>query len=209
MSEAAALREPWRSLPRQREAATLGIWVFLASEALFFSGAILGYAFSRYLHAHGFLAAARETNVWFGTVNTIVLLTSSFAMAMAAQAGDARLRRLSLVSLAAAVMLGLSFLILKGFEYREDIEKHLAPGAKFALELQGAALFFSFYWVLTGVHAVHLTVGVVLIARLLLEASRRELPLSSPEIQVTALYWHLVDIIWIILYPLLYLAGRA
>jgi cytochrome c oxidase subunit 3 len=206
---AAALREPWTRLSRQREAATFGMWVFLTSELLFFSGMILIYAASRYLQPAGFLAADRETNVWFGTINTIVLLTSSFAMAVAAQAGDAKLRRLAIACLAATAALGLAFLTLKGFEYREDIQKHLLPGAGFAIAAPGAQLFFSIYWVMTGVHAIHLSVGIVLVGRLILETARRELPLSSPEIQATALYWHLVDVIWIILYPLLYLGGRS
>jgi cytochrome c oxidase subunit 3 len=204
-----ALREPWTRLSRQREAATFGMWVFLTSELLFFSGMILVYSACRYLYSTGFLAAARETNVWFGTVNTMVLLTSSFAMAIAAQAGDAKLRRLALSGLAATVVLGLAFLTIKGFEYREDIEKHLLPGPDFGIAERGAQLFFSVYWVMTMVHAFHLTIGIVLVGRLIFETSRRELPLSSPEIQATALYWHLVDIIWIVLYPLLYLAGRS
>jgi cytochrome c oxidase subunit 3 len=206
---AAALREPWTRLSRQREAATFGMWVFLTSELLFFSGMILVYAVCRYLQPTGFLAAARETNVWFGTINTMVLLTSSLAMAVAAQAGDAKLRRLAIACLAATVVLGVAFLTIKGFEYREDIKKHLLPGAGFAIAAPGAQLFFSVYWVMTGVHAIHLSIGIVLVARLILETARRELPLSSPEIQATALYWHLVDVIWIILYPLLYLGGRA
>jgi len=206
---AAALREPWTRLSRQREAATFGMWVFLTSELLFFSGMILIYAACRYLQPAGFLAAARETNVWFGTINTMVLLTSSFAMAVAAQAGDAKLRRLAIACLAATVALGLAFLTIKGFEYREDIHEHLLPGAGFAIATPGAQLFFSVYWVMTGVHAIHLSIGIALVGRLILETARRELPLSSPEIQATALYWHLVDVIWIILYPLLYLGGRS
>jgi cytochrome c oxidase subunit III len=206
---AGALREPWTQLNRQREAATFGMWVFLASEMLFFSGMMLLYAACRYLQPIGFFAAARETNVVFGTVNTMALLTSSFAMAIAAQAGDARLRRLALAGLVATILFGLSFLIIKGFEYREDLEKNLWPGAGFAIAAPGAQLFFSLYWVMTGVHAIHLSIGIVLVGRLAFVTMRRELPLSSPEIQATALYWHLVDVIWIVLYPLLYLGGRA
>lgn len=204
-----ALREPWTRLRRQREAAAFGMWVFLTSELLFFSGMILLYATYRYTHPQGFLDAARQTNVWFGTVNTMALLTSSFFMAIAAQAGDAKLRRLSLACLCATVALGLAFLVIKGFEYREDIQKHLLPGLGFPIAAVGAQLFFSIYWVTTGVHAIHLSVGIVLVWRLVVLTARRELPLSSPEIQVTALYWHLVDVIWIVLYPLLYLGGRS
>jgi cytochrome c oxidase subunit III len=206
---AGALREPWTDLARQREAATFGMWVFLVSELLFFSGMILVYSACRYLHPTGFFAAARETNVWYGTLNTMVLLTSSFAMAVAAQAGDARLRRLALFGLSGTVALGLAFLTIKGFEYRGDIREHLLPGPDFRVAGTGAQLFFSIYWVMTGIHAIHLSIGIVLVSRLIWETARRELPLSSPEIQATALYWHLVDIIWIVLYPLLYLGGRG
>ncbi|MBV9136665.1 MAG: cytochrome c oxidase subunit 3 [Hyphomicrobiales bacterium] len=210
MSEAAgALREPWHSLSRQREAAAFGIWLFLASELLFFGGMLLCYAVCRYSHPQGFLQAARQTNIVFGTVNTLTLVTSSFCMAIASESGKSGLRRLAIGGLAGTLMLGFVFLVIKGLEYRDDISQHLVPGAGFALPQLGAQLFFSLYWMMTGVHALHLTVGMIIIARLVLVGIRRELPLTSPEIQVTALYWHLVDIIWIILYPLLYLGGRA
>lgn len=206
---ASALREPWSNLGRQREAATFGMWIFLGSEILFFSGMFLCYAIARFLHPVGFVDGIRHTNVWFGTINTMVLVTSSFAMAIAAQAGDARRRRLALACLDATVLLGLTFLIVKGFEYREDIEEGLLPGPGFPLSRQGAELFFALYWIMTIVHAIHLTIGVTLIGRLIWVGGRRELPLTSPELQATALYWHLVDVIWIVLYPLLYLGGRS
>jgi cytochrome c oxidase subunit 3 len=206
---ASALREPWSDLGRQREAATFGMWVFLGSEVLFFSGMFLCYAIARFLHPTGFIDGIRHTNVWFGTSNTIVLVTSSFAMAIAAQAGDAKRRRLALACLGATLLLGLTFMTLKGFEYREDIEEGMLPGSAFALARQGAQLFFALYWMMTGVHAIHLTVGATLIARLIWVGAHRELPLTSPELQATALYWHLVDVIWIVLYPLLYLGGRS
>lgn len=208
MSET-ALREPWSRLSRQRQASTFGMWVFLASELLFFSGMILAYGAARYFDTPGFLAGARQTNVAFGTANTAILLVSSFAIAMGAQAADARKRRASLLLLSATVALGLAFLVVKGFEYREDIAKGLFPGPAFSIAGRGAELFFSLYWTMTGIHAVHLTVGAVLVTRLAIVAGRRELPLTSPEISATALYWHLVDVIWIVLYPLLYLAGRS
>jgi cytochrome c oxidase subunit 3 len=205
----AALREPWTGIGRQTEAATLGMWVFLATELLFFSGMILLYAAYRHLHPAGFLAAARHTNIWFGTINTMVLLTSSFVMTVAARAGEARLQRLCVWGLAATAALGVAFLAIKGLEYREDLRENLLPGSNFSVAGRGAQLFFSLYWVMTGIHAIHLSIGVLLVGRLALEIARGALSLSSPEIRVTALYWHLVDIIWITLYPLLYLGGRT
>jgi cytochrome c oxidase subunit 3 len=213
MSETTGLlKEPWQYFDRQREAGTFGIWVFLASEMLFFGALILTYTVCRIDHPAAFAAAARETDILYGTINTAILLTSSFTMAMASQAAASgeRLRSLVLWCLAATAALGLAFLVVKGFEYKEDIEKHLVPGAHFALAQTGAQLFCGLYWIITGVHAVHLTIGIVLVVRLTLLGYLNKFPLdANPEIEVTGLYWHLVDIIWIFLYPLIYLPGRA
>ena len=144
--ETALLREPWRDFRRQREAGKFGIWVFLASETLFFGALLLTYTVCRIEHPDAFAAAGRETNVWYGTINTAVLLTSSLTMAAAAQAAEesARLRRLILVCLMLTAALGLAFIVIKGFEYKEDIDKHLVPGAGFALPQPGAQLFYGF-----------------------------------------------------------------
>src|SRR4051812_12966497 len=148
----AILREPWRSLPRQREAATLGIWAFLASELLFFGALILAYAICRIEHPVAFMAAARETDVVYGTVNTALLLTSSLTMAMAAQAADDRGNQRAIAALlGVTAALGGAFLVIKGLEYAEDIDKGLVPGPGFALSQPGAQLFFALYWVMTAV----------------------------------------------------------
>jgi cytochrome c oxidase subunit 3 len=204
------LKEPWHDLARQREGATFGIWVFLASELLFFGGLLLIYTVYRIANPDAFAAAARETDIWYGTVNTAVLLTSSLTMAVAAQGAEAGLRRPVLWCLAATAAFGLTFGVLKGFEYAEDIRKGLVPGPDFALKEQAAQLFFALYWILTGIHAVHLTIGIVLVSRLCLLGWMGRITFrDNPQIEVTALYWHLVDVIWIILYPLIYLPGRA
>ncbi len=206
------LREPWQYFERQRGADAFGIWVFLASEVLFFGALMLTYTVCRIDHPDAFAAAGRETNIWYGTINTAILLTSSLTMAMASQAAAAGIhfRRLITGCLAATVALGLAFLVVKGFEYKEDIEKHLVPGAQFALHETGAQLFYGLYWLVTGVHAIHLTIGIVLVSRLALLDYFDRLQLDeNPEIEVTGLYWHLVDVIWIFLYPLIYLPGRV
>ena len=128
---AEALREPWHSLHRQREAASFGVWVFLGSEVMFFGGALMAYAMYRMQFPEAFAAAARETNIWYGSVNTAVLLTSSLTVAVASGAAEAGLRRLMLWCLAITAALGIAFLVIKGFEYREDISKHLIPGLHF------------------------------------------------------------------------------
>lgn len=209
-SAAIALREPWESLDRQREAASFGMWIFLGSELLFFGGLFLGYAVYRTLHPQAFLEAARETNLVYGTLNTAILLTSSLTMVVAERAAHGRLRRLALRCLAATMALGVAFMIVKGFEYAEDIREGLLPGFGFRLEPPATALFFAFYWIMTGLHAIHLTIGVGAVARLLLQSVLGSLPLEeSSAVPATALYWHLIDVIWIFLYPVLYLVGRA
>jgi cytochrome c oxidase subunit III len=203
-------REPWRDFGREREGATFGIWVFLASEVLFFGALLLTYTIYRIQDPQAFAAAARETNIWYGTINTAVLLTSSLTMAVAAQSAVVDFRRMVVWGLAATAALGTIFLIIKAFEYAEDFEKSLIPGPNFALSEPAAQLFFALYWLMTGAHAIHLTIGIVLVGRLsLLGRLGRMVIRESPEIEVTALYWHLVDIVWIVLYPLLYLVGRA
>ncbi|HEY3887463.1 MAG TPA: cytochrome c oxidase subunit 3 [Caulobacteraceae bacterium] len=209
MTRAALLHEPFKNIPREQEAFLLGLWSFLASEALFFGALFLGYAVVRHLHIAGFDEGARHTNAVFGTANTAVLLTSSLTMAVAERAALADRARLARIMLAATLLLGLTFLVIKGFEYREDLEEHLMPGHQFAIPLRGAVLFFSFYWVMTGVHALHLTVGLGVVGRLFGLSLGRRLLENRASIQTTTLYWHLVDLIWVVLFPLFYLVARG
>lgn len=204
------LRPPFENLARQHRAVSFGIWVFLVSEILLFSGLFAGYSVYRGLYPAGFLAAGRETDIVYGTINTAILMTSSLTIAVAGRAARADFGRMAWRLLVMTFLLGLSFLVLKGFEYREDIEKHLVPGPGFALTQPGAQIFFSYYWIMTGVHAVHVTCGLIAVLRLIV-ASRKNFAwlAGSASEDATALYWHLVDVIWIVLYPLLYLAGRA
>jgi cytochrome c oxidase subunit 3 len=204
------LKPPFENLARQHMAVSFGMWLFLGSELLLFGGLFAGYAVYRGLYSADFLAAGRQTDIVYGTINTAILMTSSMTIAVAGRAARAGLGDLAWRLLIATIALGLLFLVLKGFEYREDIEKHLVPGPGFALAQRGAQLFFTFYWVMTGVHAVHVTGGLAAVGRLAV-ASRRDrgwLAGSASE-DATALYWHLVDVIWIVLYPLLYLTGRS
>jgi cytochrome c oxidase subunit 3 len=204
-----ALHEPWPSLARQKEAVSFGMWVFLASEILFFGGLFLAYTLYRNIYPHGFVAAARETEAFFGTFNTAVLMTSSLTMAVAVRAAENKMRRLTFWCLVATASLGTLFLIAKGFEYHDDIVNRLVPGPGFKLHEQGAEIFWAFYWIATGIHAIHLTVGIVIVATVATMLHWRDAPLAGPKYEGVALYWHLVDIIWIILLPLLYLVGRA
>ena len=210
MSEAAPLlHEPWPSIERQKFAVTFGMWVFIASEVLFFGGLFLAYTVYRHLDAEAFKAAARETEVIYGATNTAVLLTSSLTMAMAVKASEEGLRRMTLWCLAATAALGVAFLVIKGFEYHSDLDKGLWPGPNFPLHPATTQLFWAFYWISTGVHAVHLTVGIGIVAVVMVQLKRGTLPVAATRFEGVALYWHLVDTIWIFLQPMLYLVGRA
>ncbi|WP_156678110.1 cytochrome c oxidase subunit 3 [Sphingomonas profundi] len=202
-----ALNAPWATADRQRVATQFGMWAFLATETLFFGAIFLFYAVARWSHPAGFLAGAREADAWFGSANTIVLLTSSLTMAIAERGVRAGLVALARAMYALTIALGLCFLTIKGFEYAKDISEHLIPGRRFPLAETGASAFWAFYWTVTVVHAIHLTIGLGIVARMLL-IPRDRLAARWTTAEGTALYWHLVDVVWVFLYPLLYLAGR-
>ncbi len=203
------LREPWTDLPRQQEAATFGMWLFLMSEMLFFGAVFMAFSFSRALDVPAFRTAAQKTVLWYGASNTLILVTSSLTITLAIRAAAVANRALATRLLAATALLGVAFLVVKGFEYHDDLERHLYPGADFALGQNAAMIFWSFYWITTGVHAIHLAVGVGLVGRLAWLTKRRRLSLASPQLEVTSLYWHLVDGFWVVLFPVLYVAGRG
>jgi cytochrome c oxidase subunit 3 len=207
-------------LPTEQEAsrgaftASFGMWTFLASEVLFFGGLIVAYAAMRFQWPEGFAAASRETHVVLGTVNTALLLTSSALVALAAsheeEADFERHRARIAWLLAGACALGLAFIAIKGVEYRKEWLEHLVPGAHFKLRgTTGAELFFMLYFVTTGLHAVHLTIGVVVLGVFAWAAHRGKAWVMPRRVEAAGLYWHFVDVVWIFLYPLIYLAGRA
>ena len=204
------IHEPFHDLQRQKDAARFGMWVFLASEMLFFGALILGFTVYRHLHPDAMREAARETNVLLGTLNTAVLLTSSLTMAVADKAAEHDRRTLLLRCLGATALLGLGFLAIKGYEYHDDIAKHLVPGPSFKLGAPEAQVFFSFYWVMTGLHAVHLSIGIVTVCLFFERVRRGLMPFAqTAALPTLGLYWHLVDVVWIFLYPILYLGGRS
>src|SRR6266436_5472384 len=210
MSDAAsALREPWPDLDRQRDGVSVGIWLFIASEVLFFGALFLGYAVYRALYPEAFRIAGSETEVFYGSVNLVLLLTSSVTMTIAVDASRHRMRRTVIACLALTILLGAAFLMFKGLEYSADIAKGLFPGAHFPLQPPQTQLFWGLYWVMTGVHAIHLAIGIAIVGALAVILWRRLLPLESPAILGVATYWHFVDTVWIILFPLLYLVDRS
>ena len=205
----AVLREPWMDIERQREAATFAMWLFIATEILFFGGVFTAYGVYRTLHSAEFLAGARETTIAYGAVNTAVLLTSSFFMAIGAKAARAGMAAVAGNSFLMTAGLGVLFLIVKGFEYRDDIARHLVPDPSFALQGDGAEIFWTFYWVTTLIHALHLLIGIGAVLRLYTRRHSETWLKESAAPEVTGLYWHFVDIVWIFLFPLLYLASRT
>jgi cytochrome c oxidase subunit 3 len=200
-------------LAQQREVATLGLWLFLATEIMFFAGIMMAYLVYRTGYPLEFAEAGRHTKVVLGSINTAVLLTSSFAIALAVHFAETGRRRAVILALLATACLGLAFMGIKGVEYYQEYSERLVPGLNFRFEGPRAdivELFFLFYFIATGIHAVHVTIGIGLV---LVMAGRAAGGAFSPAyftpIEMVGLYWHFVDIVWIFLYPLIYLLGRS
>ena len=212
-TETAALREQFETAGQQKEASTLGMWIFLVTEIMFFGGLFLAYMVYRRLFPEVFSLASNTLNVVIGAVNTAVLLCSSFTMVMAVHASQIGSRRALVVFLILTMLLGGVFLGVKAYEWNEKFEEHHVPGPTFHLEktaMQGQAqLFFSLYFAMTGLHALHMVIGEGLLLFLLLQAyAGKYTPDYYTPVDIGGLYWHFVDIIWIFLFPLLYLIGR-
>jgi cytochrome c oxidase subunit 3 len=202
------------TVARERAADRLGMWVFIASEALLFAAVILAYLVLRSHHVAAFAAGSKELSFGFGTLNTAILLTSSLAMALAEIRAEARdgFRQARWLLLAAGA-LGVAFLAIKFTEYHDEYSRGLAPlfGWRFAFsgpDPRGAALFFDFYFAMTALHALHLIAGLVVIAGVALLWRRTTAASRRRRTNAVALYWHFVDVIWVFLYPLLYLINR-
>jgi cytochrome c oxidase subunit 3 len=214
---AAPVLEPqFADLEQQSFARSFGMWVFLSSELLFFGPLLFGYLYLRMHFPQAGAMASRHTDILLGTVNTAILLTSSLAMALAGHAAQAGERRRAARLLALTAALGLAFLAVKGWEWHAEYAEHLFPGAGFAPSdaagqaVYGMELFFILYFATTGLHALHLVVGIA--ASLAVAFSlRRPPPAGAGEtaVELAGLYWHFVDVVWIFLYPLLYLVGRG
>jgi cytochrome c oxidase subunit 3 len=210
MSEAEALKVQFDDMEQQKEAASLGIWIFLATEVLFFGALFMGYTVYRLTYPELFAKAGKELNITIGTLNTVILLTSSYFMALAVHSiqktAEENQSRRCATYLWITWILGFSFLALKGYEYYDDIEKHLIPGATDSPE---ASLLYFIYYAMTGLHATHLTIGLGVVAVMAIRTMRGEFSSDyHTPVEVTGLYWHFVDIVWIFLYPLLYLMDR-
>jgi cytochrome c oxidase subunit III len=207
-----ALAHQFDDLEQQKDVATLGMWVFLVTEVLFFGGLFATYLVYRHWYPEAFTAASRELLVWAGTTNTAVLITSSLTMALAVEAAQLGQRRSLMTFLALTIALGCVFLGIKAVEYYAEYLQHHIPGPTFQFELQQfhhAQIFFSLYFVMTGLHAVHIVIGLGVMTAMLWWSYRGIITEEySNPIEVSGLYWHFVDMVWIFLFPLLYLVGR-
>ncbi|HTS00189.1 MAG TPA: cytochrome c oxidase subunit 3 family protein [Bacteroidota bacterium] len=205
----ALVAHQFETAAQQRSAATLGMWVFLATEVLFFGGMLMAYTVYRVMDAGAFALASHAQNILLGGINTAVLLTSSLTMALAVQASAAGRRRRSVLMLLLTMALGAAFLAIKAVEYGQKFAEHLVPGVDFRFAGPGAGaaqIYFILYFLLTGFHALHLTIGIGVLAVLTARAARgRYTQAYHTPVEVTGLYWHFVDIVWIFLYPLIYL----
>lgn len=208
-----ALAHQFDDMAQQNESSELGMWLFLSTELLFFGAMFLAYTIYRTQDEAAFAAASHELDLFWGTVNTGVLLTSSLTMALAAHAAEVRHRRQLILFLIATMLLGSLFIGIKGYEYYEKYQHGLMPLAGLPFHWDGAAanhaeMFFDLYFVMTGVHALHMLIGLGVLTVLLIKSLRGQLlgDFSAP-VRMTGLYWHFVDLVWVFLFPLLYLIG--
>lgn len=229
-----ALQHHFENLEQQREAGALGMWVFLVTEIMFFGGMFLAYTLYRTQFPAAFASASNHLDLTLGAVNTVVLILSSLTMALAVYSAQVGKQRNLIVCLILTIILGLTFLGIKAVEYHDKYEDSLVPGQlipgrpfnpgvqehgapdnKHNLHLLPGAtvknveMFYWIYFAMTGMHAVHMIIGIGLLSVLLFWSWRGKYgPEYHNPIEISGLYWHFVDIVWIFLFPLLYLLGR-
>jgi cytochrome c oxidase subunit III len=212
-TETLALREQFDTEEQQVDASTLGMWIFLITEVMFFGGMFCAYTIYRSTYPNVFGLASTSLNITIGAINTCVLLVSSFTMVMAVRAGQLGQRKAIIFFLILTMIFGLTFIGIKGIEWHDKYVEHHIPGLGFHLEgteLQGQAqIFFSLYFAMTGLHALHMVVGVGILTFILIRTIKGVYTANYfTPIDIAGLYWHFVDIIWIFLFPLLYLIDR-
>ena len=229
-----ALQHHFENMEQQREAGTLGMWVFLVTEIMFFGGMFLAYTLYRYQYPEAFAAASNHLDIRLGAINTVVLIVSSFTMAMAVFSTQVGKQRNAIICLVLTMVLGLTFLGIKAVEYHDKYRDNLIPGQLIpghpfnpAIAKPGEAanehklhlppgvpkgnveMFYWIYFAMTGMHALHMIIGIGLLTVITIMAWRgRFSPEYHAPVEISGLYWHFVDIVWIFLFPLLYLLGR-
>ena len=216
-----ALKHHFEDLGQQHACERLGIWMFLVTEILFFGGLFGAYTVYRLWYPHEFEFASSHLNRLFATVNTMFLITSSLTMTLAIRSAKLGEKGALIRNLLITAALATAFMVVKGFEYAEDFHEHLVPGPAFGDKFKNEAaekgldsgkvqLFLWFYYIMTGIHGIHIIVGIGCILWLVWESWRGTIPPENySTVEVVSLYWHLVDAIWLFLMPLLYLAGAG
>lgn len=199
-------------MAQQSEATTLGMWMFLVTEILFFGGLFMAYVLYRSMYPGAFAAGSHHLDIGLGLFNTIVLIVSSLTMALAVRSSVLHDRSKAILWLVLTMILGATFLGVKAIEYTEKFTHHLVPGPSFHWDGPLAAqvqMYFTIYFTMTGLHATHMVVGIGLLVVLLMGALKGPLGQRyATRVETVGLYWHFVDIVWIFLFPLLYLLGR-
>ena len=219
----AALAHHFDNLEQQREAGNIGMWVFLVQEVMFFGGLFMAYALYRAKFPQAFAAASNHLNITLGATNTVVLILSSLTMALAVYFAQTGKRRAQVIFLSVTLLLGATFLVIKGFEYADKFRDGLVPvagmfnpdphlveeWAEAGATVGNVQLFYWIYFAMTGLHALHMIIGIGIIAYLIFYARKgRYTPEYHAPVEISGLYWHFGDIVWIFLFPLLYLLGR-
>lgn len=194
---------------QQRETASLGMWIFLATEFMFFGGLCMAYVVYRYLYPQAFAEGSQHLKTLLGGANTGVLLSSSLTIVLAVHAAHAGRRGTIVAFMLLTVVLGAVFLGIKAYEYVSEYQEGLVPAVHFTFDgpqVQQVKLFFILYFLMTGLHAIHMTIGICAVLAVAVAAWRRRFsPEYDTPVELVGLYWHFVDIIWVFLYPLLYL----
>jgi cytochrome c oxidase subunit III len=206
------LQHHFETMQQQKEASTLGMWVFLLTELLFFGGLFFAYLLYRTWYFEAFAEASRTIDITPGLINTVVLILSSLTMALGVRAAQTNERSATVRWLVLTIVLGFVFLGIKVYEYADKFEHHHVPGANFIAEGPWAAqqqIFFSLYFTMTGLHALHMIIGVVMMSIITWMAHKGKFDSTYyTPVEMAGLYWHFVDLVWIYLFPLLYLVER-
>ncbi len=207
-----ALRHQFDDAEQQKTASTLGMWIFLATEVMFFGGLFTAYTIYRTLYPHAFAEASHHMGVTAGAINTTVLICSSLTMALAVRSAQLSRQKATAWFIIGTMIFGIAFLGVKAYEYHEHYVEGTAPGVNWTIKGPDARqieLLFCFYFIMTGMHAFHMVVGLGLMSYLLRNTlkHRYNADYYSP-VEVIGLYWHFVDIVWIFLFPMLYLIGQ-
>jgi cytochrome c oxidase subunit 3 len=204
---------PYENPAHQEETAISGMWLFLASEGLLFGGLFLVCLLYSHAYGSGWSAGVQRTNLAIGTANTVILITSSAAFSLAVEGARAGNNRRVIQGGLAASALGVLFLVLKGVEWAHELGEHLFPGAHFGLTgpaAGGASLYYTFYFIATGLHGLHLLGGIGLLLWICVRARQGEFTRAwNTPVDAVGLYWSFVDLMWMVLFPIIYLLGRT